>query len=200
MRVKRKERNIARKIVKRAYGTELKRVPIAREKEIIAECRRNCCHLNVLRQVIKNGGRLVMGQVLNPVEGAPNGFEAWGHYVWETPDGELKCVSPIHYPLAQELIDFIPIRTLTLEEVFSQGLHLPNDWGYTEKQFLFIWKTNADDLKRRTYFPEWETALVSGMDTLIRRIKAKTTFESLSAGEVNKKIGEWIDWTTPTAA
>ena len=200
MRVKRKERNIARKIVKRAYGTELKRVPIAREKEIIAECRRNCCHLNVLRQVIKNGGRLVMGQVLNPMEDALSGFEAWGHYVWETPDGKLKCASPIHYGDKQEHIDFIPIKSLTLEEAFSHGLPLPNDWGYAEKQFFFCWKTNADDLERRTYCPEWKTEVFTGMDTLIRKVKARTTFESLSAKEVNEKVGEWIDWTASIAA
>ena len=56
MRVSRKERIIANKVVRRVYGTKLKRVPIAREKDILAECRRNCCHLNVLRQVIKTEG------------------------------------------------------------------------------------------------------------------------------------------------
>ena len=128
MKLHRKQQKVINRVGKKLCGEVLRKVPVLHDDETIAEARELMCHANVLRKVAKYGGRLVLGWEVRS-ENA-HSFGAGGHYVWETPDKELICVSPTNYGEKEEHIYFIPYKTLTIENAIECGLDLLNTFGY----------------------------------------------------------------------
>ena len=167
MKLHRKQQKVINRVGKKLCGEVLRKVPVLHDDETIAEARELMCHANVLRKVAKYGGRLVLGWEVRS-ENA-HSFGAGGHYVWETPDKELICVSPTNYGEKEEHIYFIPYKTLTIENAIACGLFLLNEFGYA-----FGWGTEVWVPKKGFVLKQH-----SNVASLVNELKKNTAYWSV---------------------